>query len=247
MAEERKKVKKTIENCELLYVISEIQRLEYERIFTPPCKVLTKCADFSGKAPEREFSNNAIKLIYAGNISKGRAESLSYITEAVEKLNKDGTQITFDIYSATPLTKKLDKNLNRIGCKYHGRVPYDEVKKVENCADILIHVEGVSLKERLAVHQSFSTKLVDFFEMGKCIFAVGSYDEAFVKHLIDNDAAVVATEKQQVYFKLKELVNTRSLIAEYGKKAYACGRKHHDKFKIQSMINEDLIKYTKEV
>lgn len=43
----RRKVKKVFESCEFVYVISEIQRKEYEQIFSKKCKVLTKCADFS--------------------------------------------------------------------------------------------------------------------------------------------------------------------------------------------------------
>lgn len=241
----RKKVKRTIEQCELLYVISDIQKSEYEKIFTPPCKILTKCADFSGEAPAQQISKDGLKLIYAGNISRGRGESLSYITEAVERLNREGLEVTFDIYSGTPLTKKTKGAFSLIGTKFHGRVSYSEIKKVEKDADVLVHVEGLSLKERLVVHQSFSTKLVDFFEIGKCIFAVGAYDEAFAKHLIDNDAAIVATDKSQVYSKLKELIENKNMVADYGKKAYECGKRHHNKADIQGMLKKDLIEIAK--
>lgn len=241
----RRKVKSVIEQCELLYVISEIQKSEYEKIFTPPCKILTKCADFSGEAPISKTPQDEIKLIYAGNISRGRGKSLSYITEAVEKINLEGIKVTLDIYSGTPLTQKTKKAFSLCGTRFHGRVPYSEIKKVENEADILVHVEGLSLKERLMVHQSFSTKLVDFFEIGKCIFAVGSYDEAFAKHLIDNDAAIVATDKAQVYSKLKDLIENKNLIAEYGKKAFECGKKYHNKADVQGMLKQDLIKLSK--
>ena len=236
----RRKVKKSIEQCELLYVISDIQKEEYEKIFTPPCKILTKCADFSGEDPIHKVSKDEIRLVYAGNISKGRGESLSYITEAIERLNKEGKKLKLDIYSGTPLTEKLNKALNRQGSEFHGRVSYEEVKKVEQNADILVHVEGLSLKERLAVHQSFSTKLVDFFEMGKCIFAIGSYDEAFAKHLIDNDAAVVATDKKEVFSKLKKLIEDKELICQYGKKSYECGKNFHNKTDIQNMLKNDI-------
>lgn len=236
----RRKVKKSIEQCELLYVISDIQKTEYEKIFTPPCKILTKCADFSGEAPEYEPTDDTVKLIYAGNISHGRGESLSYICRAVERLNNEGFKVKFDIYSGSPLSKKTEEAFSLAGSEFHGRVPYSEIKRVESAADILVHVEGLSLKERLAVHQSFSTKLVDFFEMGKCIFAVGSYDEAFAKHLIDNDAALVSDNEAGVYEKLKALVESREKRDEYGKKAYACGKKHHDKSVIQKMLKEDI-------
>ena len=204
------------------------------------CKILTKCADFSGEAPEYEPTDDTVKLIYAGNISRGRGESLSYICRAVERLNNEGFKVKFDIYSGSPLSKKTDEVFSLVGSEFHGRVPYSEIKRVESAADILVHVEGLSLKERLAVHQSFSTKLVDFFEMGKCIFAIGSYDEAFAKHLIDNDAALVSDNEAGVYEKLKALVESRDKRDEYGKKAYACGKKHHDKSVIQKMLKEDI-------
>ena len=236
----RRKVKNVIEQCELLYVISDIQKTEYENIFTPPCKILTKCADFSGESPKWQQIDDTIKLIYAGNISRGRGESLSYICDAVERLNLEGIKVNFDIYSGSPLTKKTKYAFSRTGSKFHGRVPYSEIKKVEQEADILVHIEGLSLKERLVVHQSFSTKLVDFFEMGKCIFAVGSYDQAFAKHLIDNDAACIATESNEVYDKLRALSVDEDLRIEYGKKAYQCGMKHHNKADIQKMLKKDI-------
>ena len=110
----------------------------------------------------------------------------------------------------------------------------------------MIHAEGLSLKDRLEVRQSFSTKLVDFFKLGKCIFAVGSREQAFAKHLIDNDAAVVAENKAEVYQKLRALLENPQDIIDYGKKAYDCGRKYHSKEKTQKMLMEDIKNYAKE-
>lgn len=234
----RRGVKRTIESCEILYVISEIQRQEYEKLFTPPCKILTKCEDFSADAPDWELSKDKIKMVYAGNIGKGRGKSLELISEAVEKLNQEGIEVEFDIYTRSP----LDENIfNHVGTKLCGASSYAEIFKIQKNADIMVHAEGLSLKDRLEVHQSFSTKLVDFFKLGKCIFAVGSYDQAFAKHLIDNDAAVVADSKEKVYIKLKELLNNPQSIIDYGKKAYECGKKNHSKESIQQMLRDDLI------
>lgn len=238
----RQKVKATIEQCDLLYVISEIQKEEYEKIFTPPCKVLTKCADFSKEAPEYLEKGEKIKLLYTGNLGKGRIKSLSYIADATERLVEEGKKIEFDIYSATLPSLKIRKAFLKKGCNFKGRVSYSQVLCLQEEADILVHAEGLGLKDRCEVHQSFSTKLVDYFALGKCIFAVGTYDEAFAKHLIDNDGALVATNKEEVYEKLKSLVSDRKRITDYGKKAYLCGKNHHDKEKIQKMLAEDIKK-----
>jgi len=239
----RRKVKASIEQCELLYVISQIQKDEYEKIFTPPVKILTKCADFKEEAPACKEPDDTVKLIYAGNLSKGRQKSLALLSAAVERLNNEGFSVCFDIYSGTPLTEKAKCSLSRVGSKLHKPVSYKEIQLIQQEADVLVHAEGLSLKDRCEVHQSFSTKLVDFFEMGKCIFAIGTYDMGFAKHLIDNDAAVVANGKEDdVYIKLKALLEQKEQIVAYGKKAYACGKEHHEKTKIQKMLAEDIKK-----
>lgn len=236
----RRKVKKVIEECEILYVISQIQKEEYEKIFTPPCKILTKCADFSGSAPEWEISEGKIKMLYTGNLGSGRWKSLALIADAIEKLNAEGQEIELNIYSATPFTEKMKKALSKNGSHIHPPVSYETVQTLQCEADVLVHVEGLSLKSRMAVHQSFSTKLVDYFKMGKCIFAVGKDDEASIKHLIDNDAAVVAQSATEAYEKLKALCEHREQITDCGKKAYECGAKHHDKITMQTMLSADL-------
>jgi len=238
----RQKVKKTINMCELLYVISDIQKEEYEVIFSPPCKILTKCADFSGSAPEWE-TGQPIKLVYAGNVSAGRYQSLKLIADVVAVLNDENYNVELHIYTSSPLTDKMKNSLgDSKGIFLYSAIPYTELLEIQKSSDIMVHVEGLSRKERFAVHQSFSTKLVDYFMLGKCIFAIGTADMASIKHLLDNDAAVVAKNGDEVYLKLKALLDKPETMSEYGQKAYECGRNYHDKKKIQYMVAEDLEK-----
>lgn len=238
----RRKVQETIEQCELLYVISETQKEEYEKIFTPPCKILTKCADFSSEPPAWPLPQEAFKLLYAGNLGAGRWRSLALIAETIERLRREGYSVELDTYTATPQTAKMRRALNRDGCRLYGAVPYAQVQRLQKKADVLIHVEGLSLKSRMEVHQSFSTKLVDYFALGKCIFAVGTPDIASIRHLLDHDAAVVASEKNAVYAELKKLLDDPKQLQDHGKKAYACGKKCHNKTTMQAMLMEDLKK-----
>lgn len=240
----RKKVKAVIEKCEILYVISEIQKEEYKTIFNIPCKILTKCADFSNAFPEWKVSKDIIRILYAGNIGGGRWKSLRLISEAVFRLNQEGYLIRFDIYSATPQTKRMKRALNLTGCELHEAVPYEEITELQKKSDILVHAEGLSLKSRMAVHQSFSTKLVDYFSMGKCIFAVGTEDMASIKHLKGHDAAVIAENRAMVYTRLKWLLLDTKRILWYGQRAYCCGAKYHNKVSMQKMLMQDLEKYS---
>lgn len=238
----RRKVKKTIEQCERLYVISEIQKEEYEKIFTPPCKILTKCADFIGEPPVWANPEDTVHLLYAGNLGAGRWRSLALIAETIERLRTEGYSVELDIYTATPQTDSMRKALNCDGCGLHGAIPYAQVQELQKKADVLVHVEGLSLKSRMEVHQSFSTKLVDYFAVGKCIFAVGTPDVASIRHLLDHDAAVVASDRNAVYTELKRVLDDPKLLQDYGRKAYACGAKCHNKTTLQTMLVEDLKK-----
>ncbi len=236
----RPMVEKTINLCDILYVISDIQKEECEKVFTPPCKILTKCADF----PEREFSSQInqgeIKLLYGGNIGSGRWKSLALIADAVAKLKAEGFPVRFDIYSGTPYTRAMKKALTKAGSYLHEPIAYAQLLERQQNADILVHAEGLSLKSRLEVHQSFSTKLVDYFEMGKCIFAVGTEDVASINHLMKHNAAVVAQNKAEIYGNLKHLLNNPQEILLCGENAYACGAKCHNKKVMQKELMEDL-------
>lgn len=240
----RKKVKAVIESCELLYVISQIQKNEYERIFTPPCKILTKCADFSDTpfVFNVKKTSKIIKLIYAGNLGLERWKSLAMIAKSVEEINQKRIICELDIFSATPLTTRMKRALLKKGCSLRGSVPYNVIQEKLSDADIVIHVEGLSIKSRMAVHQSFSTKLVDYFSIGKCILAVGTEDEASIKHLLDNDAGVVCRSQKEIRNRLNELVDNPDLIIDYGKKAYSCGAQNHNRKRMQEMVLSDFNK-----
>lgn len=237
----RRKVKKTIEQCELLYVISDVQKAEYEKIFTPDCKILTKCADFSeSEKPAFKEPGAVLKMVYAGNVSKGRYQILAEITRVIQRLNEDTKKYQLDIYTLSNLTEKQRRNLSGESVCLHPPVSYEEIRKIQQDADILIHAEGFSLKERLAVHQSFSTKIVDFLEMNRCIFAVGSDYCASIQYFLKNGCGAVATSRDEICKAMKTLHENRHLLENYAQQAWECGKNNHNKAKIQSMVLQDM-------
>ncbi len=237
----RKKVKKTVEQCELIYVISDVQKQEYEKIFTPPCKVLTKCADFSDeKKPEFKEPGEIIKMVYAGNVSKGRYEILAHLAEATESLNKDDKKFELDIYTLSPLTENQKNTLSSESVHLHPPVSYKEIREIQKNSDVLVHAEGFSLQEKLAVHQSFSTKIVDYLETNRCILAIGDDYCSSIQYFIKNECGVVATRKEDIENELLKLHNNRGLLKTYAQKGWESGKKNHHKPSVQSMVKSDL-------
>lgn len=235
----RKKVKNSVMCCEHLYVISEIQKREYENCFQIPCKVLWKGADFYNK-PQYSKNHGIIKLIYTGNIGAGRYKQLATIGEVLKQINQEEKKAELDIYTLTPMTDKMKKALdipNAINLK--GGVGASEIARIQESADVLVHVESFDLKSRLAVHQSFSTKIVDYLYRAKCILAVGPEDVASIEYLRNNDAAVTAVNKNELVKVMEELVRDRTLLDTYGEKAWECGKRNHQRKEIQEMLQRD--------
>lgn len=238
---QRGKIRKVVEKSSNIYCISELQCKEYSQYFKRTCNLLWKGIDCSiGEKGIDTVLNDPIVILFTGNVSAGRWKTLSLIAKSLEKINKDGVKAKLYIYTATPITRAIKRKLSITNTSFlMGSVPIDEIPHIQNQCDILLHVESFSLKEKGKVRLSFSTKIVDYFEREKCIFAVGPEGVASIDYLLKNDAAIIAKNKKEIYFKLSRIVNDRWLVNKYRQKAVDCGIRNHNKKKIQKKLRDD--------
>jgi glycosyltransferase involved in cell wall biosynthesis len=238
---DRSSMRKLTQAADKLYVISRIQQQDYEKCFRRPCKLLTKGADFE-EAPEFKTENNEIlQLVFTGNIGLNRWKSLKVIADALENINCAGIKLQLRIYTATPVTKKMERALNRGESSFlMGSVPASRVPELQKEADILVHVEAFDLKNKLTVRQSFSTKIVDYLKAARPILAVGPKDVASIDHLIKNNCAIVADNRRELEEKLRSVIADKTKLRAIARNGYACGRRYHNKQDIQTMLMNDL-------
>lgn len=237
----RRCIKKTVENCEILYVVSALQKREYEQIFETPCKVLTKGEDFSDSPHLKIEYNSPMQLVFTGNIGTNRWKTLAFIANALREINRDGTKAELRIYTATPLTSAMQKALDIDGISYlMGTVPASEISRIQSAADILVHVEAMDIKNKLAVRQSFSTKLVDYFKAARPILAVGPKDVASIDHLLQNNCALVADNEAELIEKISNCIENPNCLHTLAENAYVCGSRCHDAAKMKKMLYADL-------
>ena len=237
----RAKVKKVVKQCEILYTISEIQRLEYEKIFKIPCKILTKSANFDEPAQVKEEYNKPLQFVFTGNIGTNRWKSLAIIANALSEINKDGVKAELRIYTGTLVTDEMKKALNiDKTSQIMGFVSSSEIPRIQSEADVLIHVESSSLQSRLWVRQSFSTKIVDYLKTARPILAVGPKEVASIEHLVRNDCAIVADNKDDLVKKLNSVLSDETKLTEIALKGYECGKKYHNKEDYNKMLVNDL-------
>lgn len=224
----RKYIKFIVDNSSQLMVIAPKQKEEYDNLFGKDSVIMTKGIDFSQIPFVEKTVNNPIKMVYTGKLIIGRWLSLAKIAEAMGDINKDETKIELDIYTTDTLTAEQEKALNRNGCAVKGALKLDEVQKVQQEADALVFVESLEDKFKYTARLSFSTKITDYLKNGKCIFAIGDKDIAPIDYFNRYDSAITATSYAEIPEKLKMLVENKELISEYSKKAYECGKEHHN-------------------
>lgn len=230
----RKWVRNSVRISDLNYAISNIQKNEYEKIFDINFNILYKGADFVNNPLNK--MTGIIKMIYTGNIDLNRWKTLYAVGKAIEDMD----HVQFDIYTMTHLNNKMVNAFNELKMtKIRGAITAEQVKLVQEDSDILVHVESFDIKNRLKVHQSFSTKIVDYLSSGKCILAVGPSDVASIDYLKNNDAAYIITELSGLKEQLHKLLSSKKLILEYADKSWACGQRNHNIKKIQNGLKYD--------
>ncbi len=237
----RKHVKFIVDNSDKLLVIAPKQKEEYDRIFGVNSEILTKGIDFSQIPFEEKPINKPIKMVYTGKLIIGRWLSLAAIADTLEKINKDGIKAELDIYTTDTLTSEQEKALNKGGCAVKGALTLDEVQAVQKDADILVFVESLENKFRNIARLSFSTKITDYLKNGKCIFAIGDKDIAPIDYFNRYDSAVTASDYNEIATKLEWLTANPEKISEYSKKAYNCGKEHHDVSLMDKVLTDTII------
>ena len=232
----RRGVRKLIKCCKFLYVATDFQKREYEKIFKLPIKTLMKFGNFE-KEQQTIILHEPVKFVYTGNIDKGRYKALVHLVQTLKQLRRG----VLDVYSKTELSQKQIKALNVEGVsRFLGGISYKEVCDAQREADVLVFAESMRLKGKLQVRQSFSTKLVDYFAIPRCILAIGPKDIAPIEYLRENDAAVICSDYFKLTQQLGDLLSNPDKICHYADNAWVLGKKRHEKSVMQTLLREDL-------
>ncbi len=237
----RASMRKTVKSASQFYVISQTQKNEYEAWFQRECKILTKSEDFSLEPCFKEDYGTPLRLVFTGNIGMNRWKSLGMIARTLQHINRDGVKAQLYIYSGNVLTEEMRTTLDVGEASFFmGSVPAEQVADLQRGADILVHVEGLDKKSQKEVHQSFSTKLVDYFKMARPILAVGPKNVASIEHLRKNNCALLAETEKELSDCLLSVINDYDKLLLLAKNAYECGQKNHDQTSMKKMLEMDM-------
>ena len=123
----------------------------------------------------------------------------------------------------------MEKRLNESQSHLCGTVSHQEIEAILMSADVVIFVESLFGKSARIAKLSFSTKITDYLSSGKCILAIGSEEIAPIAYFNKYQSALVATRPDDVYERVKEIIDKPELIETYGKRAFDCARSNHER------------------
>ena len=237
----RRYVRREIPHCNEFFVMTPMAKREYDKLFSIDSKLLTKAIDFDKTEYSQRKSALPLKMVYTGKLVIGRDRAMVEIARALREINKDGVKIELDVYAPDNPSEDVVRELSVPGCRLCGSVPKSQVANIQAEADILVFAESLSKKYKNAARLSFSTKITDYFSSGRCIFALGSKDIAPIDYLISEDAAVVATDYKDIEPALRRLCDNPALVEEYGRKAFECGKRNHNREDVYNLFKKSMI------
>ena len=213
----RRMMRRLTNEASLMYVISDKLKIEYEKQFSLPIKILYKVPDPSRySSPYKQIDAEKLQFLYTGNLYANRWKSLALLVDELKKTNLG----YLDIYTATPINSKMSSALNVEGVsEIHPPVSQDDVVRLQNKADVLVHVESFDLANRLLVRYAISTKVMDYLNAKRCILAIGPSDVASVEYLRNNDIALVASGKEALSEIIMSMKEDESLVQKYANRS----------------------------
>jgi len=166
-----------------------------------------------------------------------RWKSLAEIGKALQIINREGVRMVLDIYTQEQLTDEQKSSLSEDRYIYlKGSVSSAELKEVYKRADIALHVESMDEKYRMVTRVSFSTKIIDLMASTCAILAICWEKHAGYEYLKENDAAFCVSDYEGILPKLQSICDNPTVISEYAEKAFSCGKRNHNREKIQGQI-----------
>ena len=207
-------IKDLIDSASILYGASIPLCSLYKKKFTKEINVLYKGCDFDF-IESKNFSNNQLSIVYAGNLLYGRCDTLIKLIDFFKKYNsKNHIKIILNIYTSTLLGDSIMDKLNDKETSFlYSSIPYNKIKEVLRVADIVLHVESFDKKQIDIVKYSFSTKIIDCLQSGSPIMAVGPNNIASIEYIKKIPGTIVVDNFDNIgdivnYINIKDLINS---------------------------------------
>ena len=204
----KKIIEEQLKQASKIYAITPSLKKKYEKLFDVEIDILTKGCDFSFSVTEKQ--NHTKTIVYAGNLLYGRDKTLIKLGQEI-KLHNDISKdkLLLKIYSPTVVDTEIINRMNISGAsEFLGAKSYDEILKILNSADVVLHVESFEEEQKKVVKHSFSTKITDCMQSGSVLFSIGAKGLASIDISSEIPGTFVAHSYNEIGDVVKKIAGT---------------------------------------
>lgn len=179
---------------------------------------------------------NQLNIVYAGGLHLERWKTLKQIEDAITNIKDSDIRITLDIYTKNSDRHKYSQVYNQNIVQFHDFLPHDEVYKIYDIADILIHVESFDPQLIKFTKYSLSTKIPEYMSSGKPILCLAPKEISSSKYIMDTRTGIAVTNFNELSEALDKMIRDKTLRLELGNNGIKTAmEKHSDAYKNKIM------------
>ena len=219
----------------VITICKSLEEAYFEKFKVPTTTVMTGSNyDIS---EDVNVTDDACAIRYMGNIRCNRYVPLAEIGRALDEINAEkGTKYSLEIFTSENDEGILSTFNGINSIKMCGYVSGEEFDKTFRASQILLHTEAFDEDSIDLVKNSVSTKIADSLGSGIPFFAYGPSQVASMRHLIDNDCAMLAIEQSMLKEVLLKAFTDKAFREEKAKNGLSVAKKYHDRHAVGDEI-----------
>lgn len=219
----RKTMEKVMEKASGAFYIHPAMMTKYQEKFLLPASVLYKGAQPN---ESQESDNGNLRISYFGSLGYRRHKALVEIGRTIRELIPDGS-VLLDIYSAESRPEILVELTRENGVAFQGVCDAQTVARLQSESNILVLAESDEAEIVEQIRFSLSTKVPEYLASGRCVLAYGGAQTGTISYLLQNQVSCVATNKEELKMKLKEILFSKEERRRYVRTQMDLLRKNH--------------------
>lgn len=224
-----KKIEELMYNSTRLVTICKSLEDSYTKKFKTPATTVMTGSNYDIEKEIKEY-DSITTLRYMGNVRCNRFVPLAEIGRTLDEINaEDGTNYSLEIFTGEKNSEILATFDGIKSIKLCGYVGGEDFDRTFKASQMLLHTEAFDEDSIDLVKNSVSTKIADSLGSGIAFFAYGPSQVASMKHLIDNDCAMIATSKDELKDVLRRAFADKVFRSQKAKNGIAVAIEHHDR------------------
>lgn len=225
--------KHSVENIAIGEKMAEYYSKTYGTPYTYACNCIQEYND------EPYVPNtDSMTIVFSGGLHLHRGDVLQEVAGVIEELNGEGCHISMKILAPSNHLlgyKGAFEKFPHTECRAYGFPQTDKMEQLK-AADVLLHAEASGSSDVQYAKYSFSTKLPEYFAIGRCVLAYGPKELGSIKYVEDHNCGYVAENIEALKTYLKKLYENPAELESFAESNVKLGRECFSREAVQETI-----------